>query len=206
MNIKKVFTILTIIMLCFTIYKIVSTYALLESKIQKNIKADIGKWSIKINSEDIATNATKEFVMDRFQISQSPYTKENKIAPGMNGVFEIEINPQDTQVSIRYDITIDESKLTNKAIKLNEVIETNNNNTIVKTAENTYTGVILLKEIDSSYSDIVQISFDWENIEENSMNDIEIGSVYDNNIKIPITVQFSQYLGENIQEFNPIGE
>lgn len=206
MNIKKVFTILTIIMLCFTIYKIVSTYALLESKIQKNIKADIGKWSIKINSEDIATNATKEFVMDRFQISQSPYTKENKIAPGMNGVFEIEINPQDTQVSIRYDITIDESKLTNKAIKLNEVIETNNNNTIVKTAENTYTGVILLKEIDSSYSDIVQISFDWENIEENSMNDIEIGSVYDNNIKIPITVQFSQYLGENIHEFNPIGE
>lgn len=206
MNIKKVFILLTIIMLCFTIYKIVSTYALLESKTQKNVKADIGKWNITLNSEDVTTSATKEFVMDSFKISQSPYTKENKIAPGMNGIFEIEIKPQDTQVSIRYDITIDESKLTNQAIKLNEVIEKNNNNTIIKTNENTYTGVIPLEKIDLNYSDLVEISFAWENIEENSMNDIEIGSVYDTNIEIPITVQFSQYLGESIQEFNPIGE
>lgn len=206
MNIKKVFTLLTIIMLCFTIYKIVSTYALLESKMQKNIKIDIGKWNIKVNSEDITSSTVKEFTMNSFKINQSPYTKENKIAPGMNGTFEIGIEPQDTQVSVRYDITIDESKLNNQSIKLNKVIEKNNNNTITKTGENVYTGVILLEKGSSDYLDIVEISFIWENIEENNIEDTEIGVVYNSSIEIPVTIQFSQYLGETIVEFNQTGE
>lgn len=206
MNIKKVFTLLTIIMLCFTIYKIVGTYALFESKIQRDVKSDIGKWRIKVNSEDITKSTTKEFTMNTFKISKSPYTEENRIAPSMNGTFEIEIEPQDTQVSIRYDITIDSSKLTNQSIRLNSVEEKNANNSIVKTDENTYTGIIPLEKCNPGYSDIIEIFFAWENIEENNIEDTKIGTVYNSNIEIPITVQLSQYLGETINEFNPTGE
>ena len=79
MNIKKIFILLTIIILCFTIYKIVSTYALFETQLQKNVKADVGKWNIKVNAEDITNTTTHSFTMNTFKISQSPYTKENKI-------------------------------------------------------------------------------------------------------------------------------
>ena len=200
MNIKKIFILLTIIMLCFTIYKIVSTYALFETKLQKNVKADVGKWNIKVNAEDITNTTTHSFTMNTFKISQSPYTKENKIAPGMDGTFEIDIEPQDTQVSIRYDIAIDSTELTNQSIKLNSVMEKNNNNEIIKTAENTYTGVIPLEKINKDYLDAIEISFSWENVEENNEEDTKIGTVYASNLSIPITVTFSQYLGETIEE------
>lgn len=200
MNIKKIFILLTIIMLCFTIYKIVSTYALFETQLQKNVKTDVGKWNIKVNAEDITNTTTHSFTMNTFKISQSPYTKENKIAPGMDGTFEIDIEPQDTQVSIRYDIAIDSTELTNQSIKLNSVMEKNNNNEIIKTAENTYTGVIPLEKINKDYLDAIEISFSWENVEENNEEDTKIGTVYASNLSIPITVTFSQYLGETIEE------
>ena len=113
MNVKKVLILLTVIMMCFTIYTIVSTYALFESKVQKNVKAEIGKWRIKVNSSDITNPTTQNLTINTFNISQSPYIQENKIAPGMDCTFDIEIEPQDTQVSVRYDITIDSSKLVN---------------------------------------------------------------------------------------------
>lgn len=205
MNIKKFLILLTMIMMCFTIYKIVSTYALFESNVTKSVKAEVGKWKIKINSADVTNSTTKNFTMNTFNISKSQYTKENKIAPGMSGSFEIEIEPQNTQVSIRYDITIDSKQLTNQSIKLNGVLEKNNNSEIIKTAENTYTGVIPLEKINEEYMEVIEISFSWDNIEENNEEDSKIGTLYNSNLEIPISVHLSQYLGENIEEFNPNG-
>lgn len=205
MNVKKVLILLTVIMMCFTIYTIVSTYALFESKVQKNVKAEIGKWRIKVNSSDITNPTTQNFTINTFNISQSPYIQENKIAPGMDCTFDIEIEPQDTQVSVRYDITIDSSKLVNKSIVLNRVVEKNNNNIIFRTAENVYTGIIPLEMISTNYLDIVEIFFSWENIEENNEEDTKIGTVYNSNLNIPISVTFSQYLGETIEEFEQNG-
>ena len=79
-------------------------------------------------------------------------------------------------------------------------MEKNNNNEIIKTAENTYTGVIPLEKINKDYLDAIEISFSWENVEENNEEDTKIGTVYASNLSIPITVTFSQYLGETIEE------
>ena len=203
MSIKKFLILLAIIMVCFTIYKIVSTYALFESSVTKSVMSEVGKWKIKINSADITNSTTKNFTMNTFNISKSQYTKDNKIAPGMSGNFEIEIEPQNTQVSIRYDITIDSEQLTNKSIKLDSVAQKNNNSKIIKTAENTYTGVIPLEKINEEYMEVIEISFSWDNIEENNEEDSKIGTLYNSNLEIPISVHLSQYLGENIEEFNP---
>ena len=66
--------------------------------------------------------------------------------------------------------------------------EKNNNNEIIKTAENTYTGVIPLEKINKDYLDAIEISFSWENVEENNEEDTKIGTVYASNLSIPITV------------------
>lgn len=139
--------------------------------------------------------------MNTLKISESQYIKENKIAPGMKGTFEINIEPQDTQVSIRYDIAIDSSKLSSKSIKLESVAEKNSNNTIIRTSENTYTGIIPLEKINQDYSDIIEIVFMWENDEENNEEDTKIGVVENSNLEIPIVVTFSQYFGEEVEEF-----
>ena len=205
MNFKKVLILLTIIMMIVTIYKIVTIYALFESSIQKNVEAEIGKWKIKVNSSDITNSTTQSFIIDTFNISQSLYTKENKIAPGMECTFDIEIEPQDTQVSIRYDITIDSSQLENQSIILNNIVEKNNENTIIRTAKNVYTGIIPLEKINTDYLEIVEILFSWENNEENNEEDTSIGIVYNSNVRIPIKITFSQYFGETIEEFNQDG-
>lgn len=139
--------------------------------------------------------------MNAVKISESQYTKENKIAPGMNGTFEINIEPQDTQVSIRYDITIDSSKLSSKSIKLNSIVEKNNDNTIIRTLENTYTGIITLEKINENYFDSIEVTFTWENDEENNEEDTKIGVVENFNLEIPIVITFCQYFGEEVEEF-----
>lgn len=200
-NFKKILIILTLFMLGVTVYKIIDTYALFQSEMAGTLTPGIGRWTIYLNENDVTNGTTKEFTMDTFNIVQSEYTAEGKIAPGMSGTFEISICPKDTDVSIRYDISIDDSKLNGQQIKLVSVEETNNNKTVVKTAPNTYTAVILLNDINEDYNDIIKISFVWENNEDYNENDTAIGTAYDSKLEIPVTVHASQYLGETIEEY-----
>ena len=41
----------------------------------------------------------------------------------------------------------------------------------------------------------------WNNIEANNEQDSQLGLVYDNKIDIPVTITVTQYLGEEIIEF-----
>lgn len=201
MNTKKLFTILTLFMICFTAYQITSTYALFESKISGVISPAIGKWNIYVNGDDVTSGATKSFVMDKFNIGGSKYTEEGKIAPGMKGSFEISILPKDTQVSIRYDIAIDSTSVDANQIKLVAITEKNNKNTIIRTGENTYTAVILLEDISEDYRDDIEIFFTWDDNEDNNEKDTAIGTVYNSKISMPITIKLSQYLGETIEVY-----
>ena len=62
-----------------------------------------------------------------------------------------------------------------------------------------------MEKINTNYLDVVEIFFSWENIEENNEEDTKIGTVYNSNLNIPISVTFSQYLGETIEEFEQNG-
>lgn len=201
MNIKKTLIILTLIMLGITLYQIMHTYALFESEISGTLNPSIGRWNIYLNGNDITDGTTQEFTMDTFNIIKSEYTDENRIAPGMSGSFEIAVCPQDTQVSIRYDISIDDSNLNGQPIKLVSVKEKNDNNTIIRTSENTYTAIIPLEKINPDYNDIIEITFIWENNEDYNEKDTEIGTVYNSKLAIPVTVHAIQYLGEPIDEY-----
>lgn len=198
---KKIFIILTLFMACVTCYQIANTYALLESELSGTIKTEIGKWNIYINGDDVTNGTTQSFVMNKFNIGGSEYTAEGKIAPGMKGSFEISICPKDTQVSIKYDIAIDDTNLGEEQIKLVSIIEKNNKNELIRTGKNTYTAVILLEDITEDYSDDIEVFFTWDNNENNNEKDTAIGTIYNSKISIPITIHASQYLGETIEEY-----
>lgn len=94
---KKLLILLSLLMLGVTAYKIIDIYALFQSEKTGVLTSNIGEWNIYLNGNDVTDGITESFIMDTFNIEESEYTKEGKIAPGMNGNFEIIINPMDTR-------------------------------------------------------------------------------------------------------------
>jgi len=198
---KKIFFVIICIFTIFTIYKIVKTYSLFESNISSTNNITVGNWNITVNNQDVVSGSTHNFLItsDNIFIPRNVNVLTGKIAPGSRGAFTITIEPEDTQVSIRYDIEIDESLIQNSAIKLTGISSRDVN--IVRTGEYTYTGIILLSDIAQNYSHEIDISFIWENDEQNNENDTAIGIVYNNSINIPVSIRFTQYLGETITPY-----
>jgi hypothetical protein len=200
-KIKVLLMRLTLIMLVITIYVISTTYALFQSQIKGSVVKNVGKWSIKINGADVLKGTSEEFNMQQFVVDANENTKPGKMAPGTTGLFELSIDPTDTQISVRYDISIVLDEITNDKVQLISV-EKDSTNNIVKTAENTYTGIIPLEEIEKGAIDLVKIKFCWENDERNNMVDSEIGTIINSKIQIPVKVNITQYLGEEITAFS----
>lgn len=196
--IKLVLTLLTLTMCMVTIYTMVNTYAIFYSEVEGSLSRDLAKWNIEINNETISMGIVRNFIIDQFYVTDRVHVQDNKFAPGTSGYFEITIDPKDTQVSLRYDISMDLSQITNGKIQLTSVEETLDSNTMIQTAENTYTAIIPLQDIHDGYKNNIKVSFNWENDESNNTEDTNIGIVPNPKIIIPVTVKVTQYLNEII--------
>lgn len=203
MKLKLIFLrVLTIIVLVITIIEIKQTYAVFYSELHGTSESNIGKWNIEVNSTNISSGINSDFTIANLIIDSNPNVKEGKLSPGTTGEFDIFINPKDTKVSIRYDITIDETNINNNSIALSSIDEVSDNEVaLVKTSANTYTGIIPLRKINGTYSNDIKIKFDWINNEENNINDSLIGIIKNNKLNIPINVSITQYLNESIVEY-----
>lgn len=197
-NFKIILIILTLIMLIISIYKIVKTYAVFQSEISGISSTELGKWNITINNTDISSGITKEFLIDTFEIEENENVEQNKIAPGLDCSFEISINPNDTDVSIKYDIEIDTSEIEDYSINIENVEEIEENNVLTQTGENIYTGIISLEKIKNNQTNTIKVTFNWINNEENNEQDTSIGTTLNSKLQIPVTVKVTQYLGEEI--------
>ena len=72
---------------------------------------------------------------------------------------------------------------------------------VVKVGEKSYAGVISLDDIESGNNIVVRFYVIWSNNDTNN----EIDSLYGNNsmtFEIPIEINFIQYTGEEIIEYN----
>lgn len=199
--VKRFFIILTVMMLCFTIYLVSKTYAVFYSEGQADLNMKLAIWDIKVNNQDITKGTSKNFTITDFNILENSNVKSGKIAPGTTGSFDILINPTDTQVSIRYDLSIDSDKLEEYQIQIDSISEISNSNKLTKTGKNTYTGIIPLSKINGNYNNDIRIVFKWDNNEANNEKDTNIASVANSKTNIPITLTFSQYLNETISEY-----
>lgn len=191
---KRVLLLISLLMLFFTIYLTMDTYALFESNKNYDVSSDIAKFVIKVNGSEAKT---EEFVVDSIAYYENEYVIENKIAPLVDGYFDIVIDAEEVEVSLRYDIEFDFSSLSIPGLVISSITELGGN-TLVLTDKDTYSGVITLADMDNSTVNTVRVSISWQNDEANNEVDSSWGMVADKVISIPVNVKLTQYLGEEL--------
>ena len=157
-----------------------------------------GVWQIKVNNTDISNGVNKEFTVNEIDVQDNEHVKQGNLAPGLTGTFDILIDPEDTDVSIKYDISLNQENLTNKNITIKSITETEEGATLVRTGENTFTGIISLEKIKQGITNNIKVEIEWKDNDTNNEEDTEIGIQEDYKLEIPIIVHVSQYLGEEI--------
>ena len=174
------------------IYLLIGSYGLFESERTNTSQIDIAKWQVKVNNDSI-DGSTSKFTVDNINWDSSPNVKEGKIAPGGSGYFDIVIDPNDTDVSIIYNITFDFSNLDEDQFQIDEIIELDNK-PIVHTDTYTYSNIMTLDDINNNETNTIRVYLSWVNDENNNEKDSDLGKVYNNSIEIPITVEILQYM------------
>ena len=197
-NEKKIIILVCMCSILILIYEIVHIYAIFYSEVTGNVEMKNGKWVIEINGTEISKGVQKDFVIDQINIDQSEHVKEGKLAPGLSGNFEIQIKPKNTDVSVKYEISLNEENLKNSSLKIKSISETEYNNELIRTEKNTYTAIIPLEKIKQGVTNSIKVEVEWENQEENNEEDTKDGNKYQSVLEIPISVRVSQYLGEEI--------
>lgn len=108
---KKLLSILFIIMLIITLFQIRASYALYKDTLAGEYASLLGKWSVKVNDTDIVqTNgqATKfEMPSSDMEYVQTSYIAGNGIAPGSEGSFYLTLDSTESKFAVKYSITID---------------------------------------------------------------------------------------------------
>ena len=159
----------------------------------------LGKWNIKVNNTDVTNDESKSYTIDTINLMNSQNVKEGKIAPGTKGNFQITIDPTYTQVSFRFDIIINSeesnSVLTILTIKSDEDIK------IIRTGKNIYSGVVPLSSIEAGKKINLYMEFEWVNDETLNQRDTNLVAISNQTQGIPMIIEFSQYLGETLEEY-----
>lgn len=200
-NIKKLLWLFMCIIIVVIIYEIIHIYAVFYSEMSGNVQFENGKWNIYVNGTEISTGIQTTFTVDQINVDESSHVKPGNLAPGLSGDFEIAINPTNTDVSVRYDITLNKENMTNENIQITGIVETEDNNTLTRTGENTYTGIIPLQKVKNGTTNTIQISILWVDDYLDSNQDASTGTITNPKLHIPITVHVSQYLGETVTPY-----
>lgn len=196
-NLRKSLILITMVICVFFIYKIINIYAVFQSESEANVKLENGVWNIKVNGTQITTGVETQFTIDQITTTENMHVKPGTLAPGLSGNFCFLISPEDTNVSVRYDITLNQEELGESNLAIKSIQEVENNYELIKTNENTYTGIIPLEKIQNGNKHKIQMEIEWVDNGENSENDTELGESKEP-LRIPISVHVIQYLGEEI--------
>ena len=208
---KKLLTVLVLIMLIISLFQIANMYALYKDQLKGDYTSLLGVWKIKVNGVDISTgedNAKFTMTEDNLTYVDSDRVKSQKIAPGSQVYFDIAIDPTNTDVSILYTLNMKFDDVTSAKMKLLKVEnyfkkdgETEQiTNTDVKTELDLHQhqAIIPIAKINEKYLNYIRIYFEWENVEANNATDSELGQTENAKISIPLEINFKQYTGEVI--------
>lgn len=202
-NKVKILIFVIVLLLIILIYKLVETYALFYSELNGTVEISNGVWRINVNNTEVTTGTSVTFNINNITTSSNSHIMAGKLAPGSSGSFIIEINATSTDVSVKYDVMLDEDLLTNSNFVITNIEEINDTGELVRTGENTYTGILSLEDIQDNNRARINVEFEWADIDgtDENMADLEVGTVYNGQFQIPITVHLIQYLGEEIEEY-----
>ena len=183
---KRVLWLLSIACLLLGIVILVDTYALFETSAEGEVEQDIGKWKIEVNDIDISLQ--RVITLSDFAYSATTHTANNFFAPGRSATFDIEIDTSECEVSVEYQLDIDDSEIEDypniyfsiKDMDTNQVLSTN-----------TFSGVIPVTSQNKVKN--LQISINWLN---NSSYDESDSSLIGGELAFVIDANFRQYIGE----------
>lgn len=213
---KKLLTILVLIMLIISFYQITSMYALYREELDGDYNTLLGIWSIKVNETDITSggqNIEFEIADDQLNYVENQYIQAGKIAPDGEAYFDIKIDPTNTDVSIIYTIDVKSDVVSNVNIELlraenyfklddqvdegtGQIIESEQitNNDVLQQG-NIYTGLIPIERIVEGHKNYIRLYFKWVNVDENSETDSAIGESETPKITVPVEINLKQYTG-----------
>ena len=206
---RKLLTILVLIMLIISFFQIANMYALYKDQLQSDYTSLLGVWAIKVNGVDISSggqNLAFTMTEDNLQYMDFANVKDGRIAPGRQACFEIMIDPTNTDVSILYTLNIKLSEITTANMNLVRVEnyfqkegETNQvTNETVYTEQESHEAVIPIGTINAKYLNYIKLYFEWTNLEENNEADSILGSTENAKISVPLEINLKQYTGEVI--------
>lgn len=206
---KKLLTILLLIMLIISTFQITKMYALYKEQLEGEYTTLTGAWEIKVNEADLTSSGqVEEFTIADNQLGyvNSEYIQADKIAPGGQAYFDIIIDPLNTDVSIIYKVEL----LQNETLPANfEMIDAENyfkkdgetdqitNETELKETIS-YTSVIPVTRINEGYKNYIRIYFKWLNDENNNETDTNLAITENAKLSVPLKITLQQYTGEVI--------
>lgn len=192
----KMCLLLVLVIFLFSMSKRV--YSTLYSEVSGESKIPLSSWNIKVNHQNITQ--IKDLTINDINW-ESAHTKTGKVAPGSIGTFQLIIDPSNTDVSVRYDLTyIDHTVDQNKLLTITKI--ESSTNSLIQTKVNTYTGIFTLNNIDKP--ETITITCEWVNQEENNDTDSLIGLAQvepDPDKFISLQFKASQYEGETIESY-----
>ena len=206
---KKLLTVLVLIMLIISLFQIANMYALYKDQLQGDYTNLLGVWRIKVNGVDISTGEDNvKFTMteDNLTYIDSAHVKNQKMAPGSQVYFDIVVDPTNTDVSILYTLNMKFDDVTSAKMKLlkveNYFKKDGQTEQITNTDVNTelnlhqHQAIIPIAKINEKYLNYIRLYFEWENIEANNATDSELGQTENAKISIPLEINFKQYIQE----------
>lgn len=189
---KKLLTFGAFVFLVFTIGAMLGTYGLLQSGGTGKTDFGVGKWNITVNDLDII--ARKTITADDLVYFGNANVEPGHFAPGVSTGYEIVIDAHNTDVAIRYDITIDAPQL-----EEHENIELLVTGDVVRkdTVEGIiYSGIIPLSAIRAGQKTTIHTGLTW--IEDDRYDELDSRLIGGEPLQIKIEIKFTQYLGEEL--------
>ncbi len=205
---RKSLALICLVLIVFTIYEISVTYSKYVSEATGTAQNTVGAWVIHVNDNDISNGSvTHSFTIDNLTFLESDYVAPDKFAPNSEAYFDIDIDPTGTSVAVRFDATLDFSELNlNDSINfdyackvVNDVEDTSG---MIRTARNTFTGLITLDEVQAGTVTTARFYLIWDGSD--NAADMILGTVEEGvSLNMPIELTISQYQGETITEYQP---
>ena len=211
---KKICFILFLISCSFCLCYMSNTYSRYVTGTTSNIDMSFAKWQILVNNQDI-TNQNNSSISFVPTIEANQNTKANTIAPTSKGYFDININPENVDVSFRYQIglSIDNEDIPDLIITkyaiLDEDYQEGDDITYTTLMNNTITNEMLFNNNTANFAFepfTVRIYFEWLENEDELMDneaDTEIGvSASEDDLTFTITANtvFEQIVTPTVNE------
>lgn len=184
---KKTLWLLGLVSLIITMVVLVDTYGLFETNGSASSELSIGEWVILVNNTDISLSETIN--LNNFTYSTTTHTQDGYFAPGRTGEFNIVMDTTGADVSVEFEMEIDDSVLEDYPNISFSIRDTNTNTTV---NSSTYSGVIYLT--DANRVKTLTISLIWDDDPDYDESDTTL--MNEAEFIFPIDINFKQYIPE----------